>query len=235
MEQSAVETVRALESSRRDVGVYRNAYWRTLQFALQNVFALWLNYRAYKIENLPKSGGGLVVANHQSYLDPLLVGLPLTRPVSFLARDSLFKVPVIGWILRNTYVMPINREAASTASLRECLKRMEEGYLVGMFPEGTRSLDGTIGELKPGFLALVRRSNLPVYPVGIAGAYEAFPKGAWFIRPKPVRVVYGEPITREELAPYLEKGREAECMEFIRGRLERCFVEAKGHLGERGV
>lgn len=232
MEQSAVETVRTLESSRHDVGVHRNAYWWTLQFALQNFFAMWLNYRAYKIGNLPKSGGGLLVANHQSYLDPLLVGLPLTRPVSFLARDSLFKVPVIGWILRNTYVMPINREAASTASLRECLKRMEEGYLVGMFPEGTRSLDGMIGELKPGFLALIRRSNLPVYPVGIAGAYEAFPKGAWFIRPKPVRVVYGEPITREELAPYLEKGREAECTEFIRERLERCFVEAKQQLGE---
>ncbi len=211
-------------------GVHRNALWRILQFVLQNLFAFWFTYRAYKLENLPKEGGGLVVVNHQSYLDPLLVGLPLKRPVSFLARDSLFKVPVIGWILRNTYVMPINRESANTASIRGCLKRMEEGYLVGIFPEGTRSLDGMIGELKPGFLSLIRRSNLPVYPVGIAGAYEAFPKGAWFIRPRPIRVVYGEPITRDELEPLLQKGREEECMNLVRVRIEMCVAEVEQQL-----
>ena len=95
----------------------RNAHWRTIQFVLQIVVCVWLRYRARGMEHLPKQGGALLLINHQSYLDPLLVGLPLQRPVSYLARDSLFRVPVIGWILRNTYVMPINREAASTAAI----------------------------------------------------------------------------------------------------------------------
>lgn len=208
-------------------GSHRNRMWRTYQFALQNVFAFWLTYRAYGLENLPPAGGGLIVANHQSYLDPLLIGLPLHRPISFLARDSLFKVPLLGWILRNTYVMPINRDAASPSSIRECLKRMEEGFLVGIFPEGTRTPDGEMAQFKPGFLSLIRRSDVPVYPVGISGAYEAYPKGAWFVLPKPVRVVYGQPITRHELASFLIKGQEDACIAFIRKRVENCVRRAK--------
>ncbi len=207
----------------------RNTLWRTMQFLLQNLFAFWLRYRAYQLNNLPTTGGGLIIINHQSYLDPLLIGLPLQRPVSFLARDSLFKIPLIGWILRHTYVMPINRDSASTGSMRECLKRMEQGYLVGMFPEGTRSRDGEIGILKPGFMMLLRRSSLPIYPVGIAGAYDAFPKGAWFIKPRPVCVVYGPAISRQELAPLLEKGQEEQCLNYIRERLQHCLNQAN-HL-----
>jgi 1-acyl-sn-glycerol-3-phosphate acyltransferase len=178
----------------------RNLHWRSFQLFCQVVFCVWLRFRARGMEKLPTPGGALLLVNHQSYLDPLLVGLHLTRPVSFLARDSLFRVPVVGWMLRNTYVMPINREAASTSSLREAIRRLEHGFYVGIFPEGTRSVTGEVGELKPGFLALMRRADVPIYPVGIAGAYQALPKGAWFLRPGKVRVVYGDAFTREELS-----------------------------------
>ncbi|HTN03079.1 MAG TPA: lysophospholipid acyltransferase family protein, partial [Planctomycetaceae bacterium] len=147
----------------------RNLLWRTLQVILQNVLCFWLGYRARGMENIPPSGGGLMVVNHQSFLDPVLVGLPLRRPISFVARDSLFRVPVLGWVLNNMYAIPINREAASTASLRESIRRLKQGFLVGIFPEGTRTTDGCVGELKPGFLALMRRSKQPVYPIGISG------------------------------------------------------------------
>ncbi|MDB5335676.1 MAG: phospholipid/glycerol acyltransferase, partial [Planctomycetaceae bacterium] len=76
-------------------------------------FALWLRYRARGLEHIPATGGGLVLANHLSFLDPLMIGLPLNRPISYLARDSLFRVPAIGWLLRRTYVKPISRENAS--------------------------------------------------------------------------------------------------------------------------
>ena len=117
----------------------------------------------------------LLVVNHQSNFDPLLVGLPLKRPVSYMARSTLFPIPLIGWLLRNTYVVPIDREAARAGAIRELVARLERGFLVGMFPEGTRTADGRLGEFKPGFIALVRRSRLPIVPVGIAGAYEAYP------------------------------------------------------------
>jgi 1-acyl-sn-glycerol-3-phosphate acyltransferase len=193
---------------------------------MQIVFCIWLRYRAKGLEHLPSEGGALFLINHQSFLDPLLVGLPLRRPVSFLARDSLFRVPVIGRILRNTYVMPINREAASTASLREAIRRLDHNFYVGIFPEGTRTTTGEVGPLKPGFLALMRRTNVPVYPVGIAGAFQAFPKGAWFLRPVKVRVVFGEALSPDELA-HFDKHQEAELLAYIRDRMLACHHAAE--------
>lgn len=201
----------------------RNRTWRAFQILMQSVSFFWLRFQARGIERLPKTGGALLIINHQSFLDPLLVGLPLQRPVSFLARDSLFRVPVVGWILRNTYVVPINRDAASTAALRESIRRMQAGFLVGIFPEGTRSADGNVGEFKPGFLSLVRRTGLPVCPVGVAGAYEAMPRGATIARPGIVRVVYGEPIPAEVFA---DRSRDDALQQLVRDAVIACQQEA---------
>lgn len=204
-----------------------NWVWRLFRLLFRNVFAFWLRYRVRGCERLPAAGGALLLINHQSFIDPVLVGLPLQRPVSYLARDSLFRVPFIGWVLRNTYVMPICREAATTQSLRESLRRLEHGFLVGIFPEGTRSRDGAVAELKPGFVALLRRSRAPVIPVGIAGAHRAMPRGSLMLWPRRVHVVFGQPIPPQELAPWLERGREADLVRLARQRLIDCQQEAE--------
>jgi 1-acyl-sn-glycerol-3-phosphate acyltransferase len=203
----------------------RNWIWFALQQIFQTLFTVWFRYRAQGMESLPERGA-LLLINHQSFLDPLLVGLPLRRPVSYLARENLFRVPVVGWLLRRTYVMPINRESAGTESLRESLRRMEHGFLVGIFPEGTRSFDGGLRELKPGFVALVRRANVPVIPVAVAGAYEAFPRGAWFPRPSRIRIIYGSPLDPTRLAELCQKGREAELVEWTRASIQECLDTA---------
>lgn len=205
----------------------RNIVWLAIQFTLRLVFLLWLRYQCRGLHNVPRSGGGLVLVNHQSFLDPLLVGLPLQRPVSYLARDTLFPIPLVGWVLRKTYVMPINRDAASTASIREALQRMQHGFLVGIFPEGTRCIDGEVGEFKPGFVSLIRRLNLPVYPVGVAGAHEAMPRGGLRLLPRPVRVVFGKPLTREDLDHLCVKGQEDALVEFARSAVVACQQEAE--------
>lgn len=204
----------------------RNWTWWSFQMLAQVVFTVWLRFRARGLEKIPASGGGLILGNHSSFLDPLLIGLPLTRPVSFLARDSLFRVPVIGWILRNTYVKPINRENASTATIRETVKRLEEGFLCGMFPEGTRSDTGEVGEFKPGFVALARRMELPIYPVGIAGTHLAMGRNSLFMKPYRVRVVFGEPILPEQIAELKVRGREQELVNLVRDRVVACQREA---------
>jgi 1-acyl-sn-glycerol-3-phosphate acyltransferase len=193
-----------------------------MQFVLRFVFTVWLRYRARGVEKVPQNGGALFLVNHQSFLDPLLVGLPLSRPVSYLARDSLFRVPVIGWILRHTYVIPINREAAGPESIKGAVERMRHGFLVGIFPEGTRSEDGQVGPLKPGFVSLVRRGKVPVYPVGVAGAHEALPRRAWLLRPRKVRVVFGDPLPPEDLERLTRKGREDELLAYTRERICEC-------------
>jgi 1-acyl-sn-glycerol-3-phosphate acyltransferase len=203
----------------------RNAVWQTFQWICQNIFAFWLEFRARGIENLPV-GPALIIANHQSFLDPLLIGLPLRRPVCFLARDTLFKVPVIGWILQSTYVMPIRRESAGTESLRASLKRLEEGYLVGIFPEGTRSRDGRVGVMKPGFVALARRAQVPLIPVAVSGAFEAMPRGAIFLRPRRVRVVFGTPISVDELSAFQGRGSEVGLVNLVTERLTRVLSDA---------
>lgn len=205
----------------------RNLLWRSLQMLLQTFFCFWLGYRARGHQQLEDADGGLVLANHQSFLDPLLIGLPLHRPISYLARDSLFRVPVIGWILRNTYVMPISREAAATATMRETIRRMQHGFLVGMFPEGTRTETGAMGDLKPGFVALIRRAKVPVYPVGIAGGFQALGRRSWFLRPTRVRVVVGAPITVGELEQFAGRDQDPALIEFVRKRIADCFEEAE--------
>jgi len=202
-----------------------NWFWRFCQFVLQNVFVFWLDYRARGHERLP-AGGALVLANHESFLDPFLVGLPLERPVSYLARHNLFPLPVIGTVLRNTYVMPINRDSASSASIREAARRMQHGFLVGIFPEGTRSDDGQLGELKPGFIALLRYGKVPVVPVGVAGAGRVLPRGGKWMRRGRIRAVYGPPISWEQLEPLTVRGRESDLLALIRERMLEVCGEA---------
>ena len=205
----------------------RGLVWISLQVVIQAFFSIWLGYRAAGYKRLETENGALVLANHQSFLDPLVVGLPFRRPISFLARDSLFRVPLIGWILKNTHVMPINQKAASTASFRDMVKRVQAGWLVGVFPEGTRSPSGKIGVLKPGFAAVVRRAKLPVYPVGISGAYHALPMGGWFLKPTRVRVVFGTPLTVQELEKYTSRDQDEELMEVVRQRIVACYEAAE--------
>lgn len=203
----------------------RNIVWLSFQWMFRLIFTVWTRYRVRGLEHIPAEGGGLVLVNHQSFLDPLMVGLPLSRPISFVARDNLFRVPVIGWILRKTYVMPINREAASTTSIREAVGRIRHGFLVGIFPEGTRSDTEEVGPFKPGFLALLRRSNRPVYPVGVAGGNEVMPRGSLRFRPRRVCVVFGTPLETDELERLAAAGDEALIVE-LRARVVRCAREA---------
>jgi 1-acyl-sn-glycerol-3-phosphate acyltransferase len=203
-----------------------NWVWRGLQRLLQNVFVFWLDFRARGMEHLPESGA-LLLSNHQSFLDPLLIGLPLDRPVSYLARHNLFRVPVIGWILRNTYVMPINRDAAGTESIREAVRRMQHGFLVGIFPEGTRSNTGDLGEIKPGFIALIRHGKLPVVPVGIAGGTDVMPRGALLPRRGRVRVVFGAALPPDDVVRLSRRGSETQLVEFARQHLRECHRAAE--------
>lgn len=206
----------------------RNAHWLTFQFVLRLIVCVWLRYRTRGLERMPATGGGLILVNHQSFLDPLLVGLPLQRPVSFLGRDSLFPIPFVGWVLRNTYVMPINRDAASTATIRQAIGRIDDGFLVGVFPEGTRCEAGEVGDFKPGFISLIRRIKSPVYPVGIAGAHEAMPrKGLLRLCPRKVHIVFGEPLCAERLKELSRKGQEKALIEFARNAVVRYQREAE--------
>lgn len=147
-------------------------------------------------ENLPRSGGGLIVSNHQSHLDVFALGVASPRPLSYVARSSLFK-PVLGPLIRSLGGFPIDREGSGVAGLKETLRRLRGGELVLIFPEGTRSPDGELGPLKPGIAALLR-AGVPFIPTAVAGTFEAMPRDAVLPRSHPVHVHFSRPITPEE-------------------------------------
>ncbi|MCA9063266.1 MAG: 1-acyl-sn-glycerol-3-phosphate acyltransferase [Planctomycetaceae bacterium] len=193
----------------------------------------WIRAGVSGQEHIDNTRGGLFLVNHQSFLDPLFAAVFLTRPVSYLARDSLFRVPVLGAILRSTNVIPISREAVRSGSIRTAIENLEQGFLVGIFPEGTRSSGDAPGRFRPGFLALIRRSNTPVYPVGIAGADRILPKGSWFIRPRRVEIVYGAPLSEQQLEVLRSEKDERELADFARSLVAECQRQAAGRLKSR--
>jgi 1-acyl-sn-glycerol-3-phosphate acyltransferase len=208
-----------------------NLLWRLLRIPFRLFCHCWIRLRIHGQEHIDSTRGGLFLVNHQSFLDPLLVAVFLNRPVSYLARDSLFRVPVVGWILRNTYVIPISREAARGGSIRVAVERLESGFLVGIFPEGTRSVDGEVRTFRPGFLALARRTQQPIYPVGIVGADRIMPRGAWWIRPGRVQIVFGSPMSASELNQLHTSKDDGKLCELARGRVAACTEMAHQLLG----
>tara|TARA_R110002095_G_scaffold78106_2_gene67093 strand:- start:31233 stop:31919 length:687 start_codon:yes stop_codon:yes gene_type:complete len=208
----------------------RNLVWILFQWILQAFFAFWLRYQSRGKEHLPAETGGIMISNHQSFLDPLLICLPLKRPVSFMARDSLFRIPILGPFMRYQFVIPISRRAASSTSFRAAIENIENDNFVGIFPEGTRTIDGTVERFKPGFLALLKRTDCAIYPIGIAGAIRALPRGAYFLRPRPVRVIFGEPIPLTLIREYCERGAEKELVELTRQRVSECQQQAEEWL-----
>ena len=215
------------ETPVQEAQLHRSVFWRFMQWLLTPFFLLWARTDAIGIENIDDTKGGLLLLNHESYLDPLVAAFRLRRPVSFLARDGLFDVPVIGWILRRTYVVPVSQTAFRGSSVRQAVDRMHEGFLVGIFPEGERTIGGMV-RFNRGFLSLVRRVDLPIYPVGIVGAGRLMPMGAAWIRPGQITVVYGEPLTEAERAQLQEKGQDDQLAEMVRQRVADCMAKA-GH------
>ncbi|MEO1999321.1 MAG: lysophospholipid acyltransferase family protein [Planctomycetaceae bacterium] len=207
--------------------MYRGTVWRLIQLVVYPCFRLLLRIRVKGAQRLDEGTGGLLLINHQSFLDPIVLGLGLRRPVSFLARDSLFRVFLLGWILKKTHVLPINRRLGSVSSIRMAVNRIKSGCLVGLFPEGTRTSDGQVGEFKSGFIALLRRVQSPVYPVGIAGAFQAMPRGGVLPKFGKIRVVYGAPIAYETFQPFLAKGQEYQLVNILRQQVLECQRQAE--------
>jgi 1-acyl-sn-glycerol-3-phosphate acyltransferase len=173
-------------------------WYRTVQGVFGVLFAAMGGIRATGRENLPSTGGALLVSNHLSHLDVFVLGIPLERPLNYVARSTLF-FPPLGFFIRSVGGFPIQREGMGAQGLKETLKRIRRGGIVVLFPEGTRSRDGELAALKAGIAVLAARSRVPVVPAGIAGTYEAWPRNRRLPRPHPLRIHFGQPIFPEEL------------------------------------
>lgn len=154
------------------------------------------------VSNIPKTGGALLVCNHQSMLDPVLFGVHLPRKLNFVAKAELFeKHKAFTWLIRSLGALPLHRGQADLAAMRETINRLKSGMLVTLFPEGTRTLDGEVRPLQPGVGLLVKRAQVPIIPAVVDGSFEALPPNARYPRPHPIRLLYGPPLPIDGLKP----------------------------------
>jgi 1-acyl-sn-glycerol-3-phosphate acyltransferase len=154
-------------------------------------------------ENVPQ-GGCLIVSNHVSFMDPTTVGWAVEREIYYLGRKTLFKPPFWSWFLPICNVLPIERDAHDISGLRRIIRMMKDGNAVLLFPEGTRSPDGTIQAAEPGAGLVALKAGVPVLPCRVFGTYESLSRHTKWLRFHPIRVVIGKPFT-----PTVPEGRRA--------------------------
>ena len=168
--------------------------YRTCAVVVHGLARAWFRLRVVGIENVPRAGPVILASNHVSFADPPLVGCALPRGIHFLARKSLFDIPLLGWIIRKLNAVPVDRDGGGGTGLKAILDRLSAGEGILLFPEGTRSPDGKVKPARAGIGLTVIKSNAPVVPVCVVGAFEAWGRHHAWPRPGRVVVIYGSPM-----------------------------------------
>jgi 1-acyl-sn-glycerol-3-phosphate acyltransferase len=168
-------------------------YW--LGYHLSRLLArLFFGFRIIHRERVIQTGPVILAINHQSFFDPPLAGNACDRAIFFLAKKSLMDVPVLGWLLPKLNVIPVNLEGGDRSALKALLRILKAGECALVFPEGTRTPDGTLQPALPGVGLLIAKTLAPVVPMRIFGAHDAWPIHGKIHLGRKITIVVGEPI-----------------------------------------
>jgi 1-acyl-sn-glycerol-3-phosphate acyltransferase len=176
-----------------------NPYYLLGWICFRALYRFYFRWRVYNPERVPLKGPVILAANHASFLDPPLVGSGIKRGINYLARENLFNIPVIGWILQRWQVVPVDREGGGAKGLKAILDRLLDGGAIILFPEGTRTRDGKLQPARSGIGLTVIKSGAPIVPVRVFGTFEAFGRHMKIPQPRRVAVKYGRPMPFERL------------------------------------
>jgi 1-acyl-sn-glycerol-3-phosphate acyltransferase len=182
----------------RPFGFWNNASFAVFHWVVGTFLKLFFRIR---IENAPRLPGAYVLApNHSSYLDPIVLGAVSQRRISYLMTAVIHRSPWTGWFYRWNKAIPISVHGNNRDALRAARAILQQGRIIGIFPEGGISRDGGLLLGNPGAVSLVLQERVAVVPVGICGASDALPVGAGFPRRRPITIRFGAPVLPEELA-----------------------------------
>jgi 1-acyl-sn-glycerol-3-phosphate acyltransferase len=175
--------------------------------------------------HVPLTGPVLLVSNHQSNLDPVLVGVACPRQLKYMARKGLFFFPFNLWI-RALGAVPIDQEGSALAGIRITLDLLKQNNALLVFPEGSRTPDGKLHEIMPGFCLLARRSKATIVPLALEGAFAALPRGKALVNPHPIRLKFGGAIPPAEYS----KLSDAELTELVAKRIAEQLAAVRQEL-----
>lgn len=191
----------SLRSRQPGAPLYRILWWHLLHFLCFLWIGTCYRYRAWGSTRIPQHGPVLFVSNHQSFLDPILIGLAAHRRQFYaMARSTLFDHPLFSKLIQSLNAVPVERGSGDVGAMRKCIDVLNRGQGLLVFPEGTRTHDGTTRPFASGTMLLIKRAKPMIVPVAVEGAYHAWPKG----RKAPrltgrVGVMYGRAIPADEL------------------------------------
>jgi len=194
-----------------------NISYRLGWIFFRTLYAVYFRWRVFNAGRVPPTGAVILASNHASFIDPPLVGAALQRPINYLARESLFRFPGIGALLRSWNSVPVDRDGGGAAGLKGILDRLLAGGGIILFPEGTRTRDGRLQPARSGIGLVVVKSDAPVVPVRVFGTFEAFGRNCKFPRPRRIAVKFGEPMRFEKFR--------AEAENCSRARLKKIYRE----------
>ncbi len=195
------------------------------RFMCQVFTLLFFRYRVYGRNNVPSNGPFIIAGNHQSFLDPVFMGIGARRRLLFMARDTLFNSRFFGGLIRSTNAIPLSRDKADIGAIKLVLAQLKEGHGVCLYPEGTRSTDGKITAFKPGFGLLCRRSKAPVVPAMVDGAFECWPRHRKLFSPGPIVVWFGKPLAPDEIRKMTNEQLADWLTQTLRGMQRHCRLK----------
>ncbi|MEK7274708.1 MAG: (d)CMP kinase [Candidatus Desantisbacteria bacterium] len=182
-----------------------NPFYYIVCFVLRLGYVKYFGFNIQGLENIPATGGALLVCNHLSHLDPPAVAVSLPRQASYIARSSLFTAnPLLGWFLKNVNSYPINRDGIDRDVFKRVITLLDNGKICLAFPEGTRSKTGQLQPAKPGIGMMISMAKndgvrFDVIPCRISGSDKAFPPEAKWFKKHPINLNYGKPIDLSDL------------------------------------
>ena len=212
----------------------KRAWYVGLRAACRTMgLAAW-GLRVWGREHIPVAGAALVLGNHQSHFDSVLLGLGCDRRMNYVARQNLFRFAPFRWLIQSLDAIPIDREGTGLAGLKETLRRLKRGEIVLLFPEGTRTPDGRMHSFKPGFCGVARRGGAAIVPAAVAGAFEAWPRSARLPRRDVIYVAYGPAMSPAEIATFDDDALVAEVERRVR-RLHDWLCRQRARVRESTV
>ncbi len=172
-------------------------FYKVVRFIAYILILLFWPIKTKGEESLIKKGSLILAANHVSYLDPVVLGVVIKRQIHFIAKKEVFDVPILGFIVRSLGAIPVDRKKTNLVSIKKSLSLLKEEHILGIFPEGTRSLNGELLDLNVGLIKIALQTGSPIVPVGINGTFDIYPpkaKTPVFFRRKNIYIHFGKPI-----------------------------------------